>query len=474
MRYAWLCHPVTVTGVLVLLVNDHLLKQAWPGPVTGKLSDVAGLVVAPALVSLLFRRRADLAATVLTGALFAVVKTTETGAEAASHAWTLVAGPSRVLADPTDLLALPALALAWWARRRSLDRPPSARWRIVVTAPLAVLAVAATSATPPPPSAISVEVDRDGLIHVRSLGAPSWTSGDGGLTWTDTDGGPAMDGRPVKEGQSAMCVPGQATRCYRVVKGRMAVEQSDDGGRTWEPSWQASQDDLARMARRYDLDWMSRAHSVPVGLASTALAVQARPGGGHVVVVANGPAGIVVRDASGGWRHLGRPGDDPAALDLSPESGVAFFLAACTLLGGMGAGLRRHTRAYLTCATVTCLSLLALLNGGLAGAGSVFTSGNAFPLHGFLLFVVLSGAVTCLVLACAGRARLVPVTVGLLAAPLVHTSVYLPFRGWAVGTPDSYGVAVALAALLTGLVLLVSALLIRRDARRADPRPDGR
>lgn len=48
MRYAWLCHPVTVAGVLVLLINDHLLKHTWPGFVTGKLSDVAGLVVAPA------------------------------------------------------------------------------------------------------------------------------------------------------------------------------------------------------------------------------------------------------------------------------------------------------------------------------------------------------------------------------------------------------------------------------------------
>ncbi|GAA3121815.1 hypothetical protein GCM10020001_047700 [Nonomuraea salmonea] len=47
MRYAWLCHPVTVAGVLVLLVNDHLLKAAFPGVVTGKLSDVAGLLVAP-------------------------------------------------------------------------------------------------------------------------------------------------------------------------------------------------------------------------------------------------------------------------------------------------------------------------------------------------------------------------------------------------------------------------------------------
>ena len=45
---------VFVGGALaVLALNDHVLKQAWPGLVTGKLSDAAGLVVAPPLVALL-------------------------------------------------------------------------------------------------------------------------------------------------------------------------------------------------------------------------------------------------------------------------------------------------------------------------------------------------------------------------------------------------------------------------------------
>jgi len=35
--------PLFIASVLLLLVNDHVLKQAYPGLVTGKLSDVAGL-----------------------------------------------------------------------------------------------------------------------------------------------------------------------------------------------------------------------------------------------------------------------------------------------------------------------------------------------------------------------------------------------------------------------------------------------
>ncbi|MDO3701188.1 hypothetical protein Q3W71_05775 [Micromonospora sp. C28SCA-DRY-2] len=50
---AWLGHPTTVAALVLLVVNDHLLKPAFPGLLTGKLSDVAGLVLAPPLVAVL-------------------------------------------------------------------------------------------------------------------------------------------------------------------------------------------------------------------------------------------------------------------------------------------------------------------------------------------------------------------------------------------------------------------------------------
>lgn len=445
MRYAWLCHPVTVAGVLVLLINDHLLKQAWPGIVTGKLSDVAGLVVAPALVALLFWRRADLAATVLTGVLFALVKSTETGAEVASQAWTLVGGPSRVLADPTDLLALPALALAWWVRGRGVHL--SSRWLVVVMMPLTVFAITATSGTGPSVSAEAVEVDKGGRISVYTDSRTSLVSDDGGRTWD------SVPGERTRQPQSAQCAPAQATRCYQVVKGRMAVEESDDGGRTWRSSWELSGDDLKRLARQ---------HYRPFEPRSTALAVQARPGG-HIVVVANGPDGIVVRDTSGTWRRVGWPGTEPASIDLGPEWSVALFLAACMLLAGAGAGLSQFTRVYTGSAAAASLCLLALLNG------EALPDDVEFPVRLISLFASPAGAVTCLVLAIVGKARPVPTAVGVLAAPLVYASVYLPFAGWSEGTPESYTLAVAIAVLLTALVLLASAVLIRNDARRANP-----
>ncbi|MBX6723359.1 MAG: hypothetical protein IRY92_09020, partial [Dactylosporangium sp.] len=89
---AWLAHPVTLAAVVVLVVNDHLLKDAYPGLVTGKLSDVAGLVLAPAvlasLVTLLVPRApagpVAVGATAVVGLAFAIVKALPAAAAVAS------------------------------------------------------------------------------------------------------------------------------------------------------------------------------------------------------------------------------------------------------------------------------------------------------------------------------------------------------------------------------------------------------
>ena len=44
-------HPVVLTALAIWLLNDHVLKARWPGAVTGKLSDVAGLVAFPVLLA---------------------------------------------------------------------------------------------------------------------------------------------------------------------------------------------------------------------------------------------------------------------------------------------------------------------------------------------------------------------------------------------------------------------------------------
>ena len=115
-----------VTCMLLVALNDHVLKgSGWlPGVLTGKLSDFAGLYFAPLLLAelwLLVRpasgpgsavRRTAWAALAL-GLLFTAIKTSPR-ADALYEALMafLSRHPARNTVDPTDLLALPMLAVA--------------------------------------------------------------------------------------------------------------------------------------------------------------------------------------------------------------------------------------------------------------------------------------------------------------------------------------------------------------------------
>jgi hypothetical protein len=117
--------------VAVFALNNGVLKRAFPGFVTGKLSDLLICFFLPLFVSALLARVSLLetgprvaAGIALTAASFLAVKTSV----AASHlldrdiAWLLQpfglrSAPNRV--DVTDLCALPMLALAWLHARRS-------------------------------------------------------------------------------------------------------------------------------------------------------------------------------------------------------------------------------------------------------------------------------------------------------------------------------------------------------------------
>ena len=47
-------HPVCITMLIVWLLNDHVWKEVWGNALTGKLSDIAGLVVFPMMLTALY------------------------------------------------------------------------------------------------------------------------------------------------------------------------------------------------------------------------------------------------------------------------------------------------------------------------------------------------------------------------------------------------------------------------------------
>jgi hypothetical protein len=138
-------HPITLLCVLLLVVNDWVLKrefrEGFAHAVVGKLSDVAGLAFAPvvltASIGLVFALAARLGARVdpsltrrrlvlaiaATGAGFAAIKLSPAAADLFVRALEVVR-PAEVSLDRTDLLTLPMLAVAYWIGRDELRRIP--------------------------------------------------------------------------------------------------------------------------------------------------------------------------------------------------------------------------------------------------------------------------------------------------------------------------------------------------------------
>lgn len=139
-------HPVALLSLVTLVLNDHWAKARFSNALTGKLSDVAGLVLVPVVIvstvelvrgrALSRRWLAVSIACALTGALFALCKGTHFGAELyrahfgslrapLDHLISWVSGapapsPNVRVAfeqDPTDLYALFALMIPLWITR---------------------------------------------------------------------------------------------------------------------------------------------------------------------------------------------------------------------------------------------------------------------------------------------------------------------------------------------------------------------
>ena len=131
-----LCHPIAVLAIATLVLNDHVLKGMYPGVVTGKLSDFAGLAFFPLLVAaaleqlrLVRGERGVALSALVTGIGFAAIKLSPVAGDAfriglAVLQWPVrlvvsaLAGngvpslaPVSLVADPTDVVALVALSI---------------------------------------------------------------------------------------------------------------------------------------------------------------------------------------------------------------------------------------------------------------------------------------------------------------------------------------------------------------------------
>jgi cysteine-rich repeat protein len=159
----------------LLALNDHVFKtgQLLPSWMTGKLSDFAGMIVAPALFALVVRARTERALVfchVAVGVVFSAIQLSPGFAAVWSAAMGLLGSPWTIVCDVTDLTALPALWISWKVLVPIMRRAPRGwlrRGSERLLAALGLLFCLATSkqeeAPPEPSEPGCIDNDGDGV-----------------------------------------------------------------------------------------------------------------------------------------------------------------------------------------------------------------------------------------------------------------------------------------------------------------------
>lgn len=247
VRSRWLVHPLFLGAVAVLFVNDHILKAWAPGWWTGKLSDVAGVVVVAVLLSVALGAQVGVS---ITAAGFAALKLLPGVAELTTP---LLGG--QTMRDSSDLLALGVLPPLWWWLSRSGRRDETvARVRVesqskvhwsalgAATLPVVSLCVAmiVTTATTcaPDPAVIAVATEGDSVLARISDGGfeTQWArSDDAGRSWVESppaESAATGDEEPADYyGENESLGPTESCTdqvCFRIAN-RRVIERTSDG-----------------------------------------------------------------------------------------------------------------------------------------------------------------------------------------------------------------------------------------------------
>jgi hypothetical protein len=307
-----LSHNVSVAAVVLLIVNDHLLRVWFPSWLTGKLGDVAWLIFSPFICASVFAwvvrgRRQERVVGLLSfgfiGAWFVLAKTVPL-----VNQWTndtlnwLLGYHGGVRIDPTDLLALSGLWAGWWVWTRADNQRHTLRPNVWAVMALGVMATVATSQ-----GIIQTGLGRlckeDSEVYAFEFPideAHGYRSADGGLTWTPFRGARDVlvrcdwgekDRRPTPF-QSDWKISDRR-RTYRSAQG--VIESSTDDGQTWTEEIDPS---------RFDTDARGALHVGRNQKPRTPGPLDAIVSEQGNLIVAMGSDGALVRSPDGKWQWV--------------------------------------------------------------------------------------------------------------------------------------------------------------------------
>jgi hypothetical protein len=128
-RIDFFVHPIPALAVAGLALNDHYLKYAYPGAVTGKLSDFCGLFFFPLFLCALavlagarFSRGLVTGAAAVTDLAFIAVKLWPPAGAVYVGALGALGFPSVLVQDPSDLIALAVNIPLWFYATAAASR----------------------------------------------------------------------------------------------------------------------------------------------------------------------------------------------------------------------------------------------------------------------------------------------------------------------------------------------------------------
>lgn len=454
--------PRFLLALAVLLANDLILKIVAPGFLSGKLSDFAGIIVFPVILTSLGRllgrdlapRRAVAAISIWFAGLqmAAVVDVIHENVLELLLPWSVTN-----TADPTDLIAFVMLPAALHILESSRPVELSSRSTRVIVLAAALGCLAETG--PPSDTVGPPSLSDDGRVELLQQGDSSTgrlISDDGGRSFTDFE---ALEIDVVDQllddfpGERQACLGSDFAHCFRLGESVFSVEESTDGGESWSSSWQVGED-------RYLLRDQGNSFLFPD---ERQRGIVVLPDDSVVVTTALGPT--LVWSAGDGWT--------PTAVSLRVQLWPYFAVAALIAMSAVAFPLLR-------------VPLPLAVFGSAAGLASAFSVGALAVLSTFaaLLAVILAigfGLVflVCVAVGVVHRRRHGTTTtstrVKLIGLALAVVTSTAPFLWWMFHptTPLS-GVLVSMVAVAFAVALMLAAFIYEssnRNVLRTAPQP---